>query len=299
MNKKEYYQERINKSLDYINRHLSENIKIEQLAQISHFSPYHFQRIYKSLMGESPYETLLRLRLEKSVFLLKHRPSLSVSEVSFQSGFPSAENFSRQFKSRFKIAPSIFKKNKELQNSRIYQEPFSNDVYHCTEESRKEGVGTFDVEIEKLSNIPIAFIRGFFGEDGSVLVKNYLHLIEWATSKSIDFKGGLKRFGMSIDNIEVTPTRQYRYDFAIKIDKKTDPENIIEIGEIPEGKYATIHCQGDISDVAKAWDFLYKIWLPESGYLPADYPAIEEFVQGPEEIGWERFNIKCRIPVLG
>ncbi|MCB0751727.1 MAG: GyrI-like domain-containing protein, partial [Ignavibacteriae bacterium] len=92
--------------------------------------------------------------------------------------------------------------------------------------------------------------------------------------------------------------KSFRYDFALTVDgRNMKPEGIIEIGNIPNGKYATIHCVGKLEDVAQAWDYLYKKWLPESSYQPKHYPALEEFVQGPEEIGWENFNLKCRIPI--
>lgn len=293
-----YYHSRINKSLAYINNHLKEEISIQKLAEESNFSLYHFHRIYRAFLDESPYETLLRLRLEKSIFLLKYEKKLSISEISYECGFPSPENFSRQFKTRFEVSPSTFKKSKELQNSRIYQEHHPNDFFLRIEESRKMPQQVFDVQIERLPKINIAFIRAIFGADGSGLVEKYLELMDWAKQQNIKTTGELTRFGMSIDNPEVTPVSKYRYDFALTIYQDYTSNGIIEFGEIPACDYATIHCIGVLEDVAKAWDFLYKNWLPNSNYIPLHYPSIEEFVKGPEEIGWERFNIKCRIPII-
>ena len=136
---KNYYYSRINKSLDYINKNLEKEIKIEQLAKLSNFSSYHFQRIFKALTGESPYESLFRLRLEKSVFLLKYRSKLSIKTIAFQSGFLSPENFSRQFKARYKISPSRFRNDKIIQNSRIYQVINPNDFFLCINSSKFMG----------------------------------------------------------------------------------------------------------------------------------------------------------------
>lgn len=63
--------------------HLNEPISMGKLAKVSNFSLYHFQRIYKAVMGESPYEALLRLRLEKAVFYLKHQPNTKISDDSY------------------------------------------------------------------------------------------------------------------------------------------------------------------------------------------------------------------------
>ena len=91
---------------------------------------------------------------------------------------------------------------------------------------------------------------------------------------------------------------KYRYDFAVATEASLALDSVFEHGCIPEGLYATVHVEGDLSMVASAWDYLYKSWLPNSGYLPRHFPALEEFLQGPEAIGWDRFNIKCRIPII-
>ena len=63
------------------------------------------------------------------------------------------------------------------------------------------------------------------------------------------------------------------------------------------GQYASLHVKGDIHAVAQGWDHLYKTWLPFSGYRPMDYPAVEIFLQGPEKIGWEKFDLEIGFPV--
>lgn len=298
MSKKTYYPSKIKQALQYINEHLDEDIQMGKLAELSHFSLFHFQRIFKAITGESPYESLLRLRLEKSVFLLKYAAKLSISEIAYESGFPSPENFSRQFKNRYKISPSAFRKDKTLHNSKIYQEHHPKDFYLRIEHSRKIASEDFTVVIEELPEIPIAISKAVFGSDGSGMIEKYFDLIAWAEKNEIAYKGyELKRFGMSIDNPEVTPASKFRYDFALSIDKTYPKDDLIEFGAIPKASYATVHAIGSLETVAQAWDFLYKKWLPESDYLPLHYPAIEEFIKGPEEIAWEQFDLKCRIPI--
>ena len=297
MSKKSYYQKRINKAVAYINEHLEDEIRINQLAREANFSSFHFQRIYKALQRETPYDTLLRLRLEKAVFLLRHHPGLKISNIAFECGFPSIENFSRQFKSRYNFTASTFRKDKNLQISRIYQEDNPEDLYTCPEKDVDQDATAFRVEIEELESIPIAYIRGIFGDDGSELVKRYLELIAWAEKHRVIYQGELTRFGMSMDNPDVTPAGKYRYDFGIRVINSYEAEELIEFSHIPAGKYATLHVKGKIHDVANAWDFLYKNWLANSDYIPKHQPAIEEFIQGPEEIGWVDFNIKCRVAV--
>ena len=298
MHQNKYYYSRINKALKYIDSNLKEELNIKELAQISGFSSFHFHRIFKAMTGESPYDLLLRLRLEKSIFLLKYRPNLNIAEIGFESGFSSPENFSRQFKSRFKLSPSAFRKNKKLHNSRIYQEYHPNDFYLRIESGRQLNKHNFTVEIERLAEIPIAYTKAIFGTDGSEMIAKYLELMDWAKNNHIKSTGELTRFGMSIDNPDVTPASKFRYDFALRIDKPYPPFEGIHFGTIPQAEYASVHVIGKLENVAQAWDFLYKSWFPNSEYIPMHYPAIEEFIKGPEEIGWESFNLKCRVPII-
>ena len=97
MTDKPYYYEALNRVLQHIDANLSSDLKLQQLAQLSHFSPFHFQRIFKSIVGENPYEYILNRRLEQAIFMLKHRPKPSITAIAYDCGFPSPENFSRQF----------------------------------------------------------------------------------------------------------------------------------------------------------------------------------------------------------
>lgn len=296
MAEKNYYYESLNRVLRYIDEHLADNLQLHDLARISHFSPFHFQRIFKALVTENPYEYILRKRLEKAIFLLKHRPGIKVTAVAYDCGFPSPENFSRQFKQRFGFTATTFKKDKTLQKSKIYQEQHSDSFYLAYEKSRKIPSEIFTVEISEEPAIPIAFIRAIFGVDGSGLVERYHELMAWWIAQGMTLNQA-RRFGMSVDDPEVTPSQKYRYDFAIANPEGYEVDGKIEQGIIPAGQYVSVYCQGDIHHVAQAWDFLYKSWLPESDYAPRHFPAIEAFLKGPEEIGWDQFDMRCSVPI--
>ncbi len=50
------YRERMAKVLMFIQRNLDEDLSLEDLAAIAHFSPYHFHRIFRGMVGESVKE---------------------------------------------------------------------------------------------------------------------------------------------------------------------------------------------------------------------------------------------------
>ena len=84
------YSERVNRVIDYINEHLSDSLSLKGLAEIASFSPYHFHRIFHSLTGETLYNFIIRLRLEKAAHRLRYSINRSVTDIAYECGFSSS-----------------------------------------------------------------------------------------------------------------------------------------------------------------------------------------------------------------
>src|SRR5229473_5551844 len=91
------YHRRINRVIDHIKDRLTETLSVERLARLVHFSPFHFHRIFRSLVGEPIHAFVLRLRLEKAVFQMLHGPDATLTTIALHSGFGSSSDFSRTF----------------------------------------------------------------------------------------------------------------------------------------------------------------------------------------------------------
>ncbi|WP_315981699.1 GyrI-like domain-containing protein [Aliamphritea spongicola] len=50
------------------------------------------------------------------------------------------------------------------------------------------------------------------------------------------------------------------------------------------GEYAVLRHKGPYADLASAYQWLYGVWLPQSGRLPADQPCFEEYLNNPREV---------------
>ncbi|MBN1199090.1 MAG: helix-turn-helix transcriptional regulator, partial [Bacteroidales bacterium] len=106
------YLSRINKVLDHIESHLDREFTLEELASIAHFSKFHFLRIFLAMMGETPFQFLTRIRLEKAAGLLAASPHIPVTEIASQCGFSSLSLFSRTFRQFFQRSPSDWRNAK-------------------------------------------------------------------------------------------------------------------------------------------------------------------------------------------
>lgn len=93
----------------YIDEHIDEKISIDELAVISRWRSQHFIRVFTSFIGVTPYQYILRKKMEKAKDLICNT-DLSYSEVSFELGFQSYANFSNAFKKATGKTPVQYKK---------------------------------------------------------------------------------------------------------------------------------------------------------------------------------------------
>jgi len=96
-------------SIDYIMRHLDEEISIEDVAKECHFSKYYFSRVFKAETGESIYSFIKRLKMEQSALRLKIEKDKTITGVGFDYGY-SPSNYSSAFKKYHNISPVEFRK---------------------------------------------------------------------------------------------------------------------------------------------------------------------------------------------
>lgn len=101
--------DRLTPVLEYIDRHYTEKLSLEQLSSIGHISPHYFCRLFKSLTGKSPNEYINHLRLNKAETLLQDN-KLNITEVAMSVGFNDSNYFSRQFKKHKQVPPSTLLK---------------------------------------------------------------------------------------------------------------------------------------------------------------------------------------------
>ena len=97
----------INRIVDYINRHYTEEITLDVLAKRFHFSKYYISHLFKEQVGISPYEYLISRRLYVCNNLI--RTNHTIKEACFLVGFNNYANFYRLYKKHFKITPQQFK----------------------------------------------------------------------------------------------------------------------------------------------------------------------------------------------
>jgi AraC family transcriptional regulator len=99
---------KLNRVLEYVNANLSDKLELGVLAKVAGVNLYHFARSFKQSTGESPYQYVLRRRIEKAKEFLVHA-QLSVIETSARTGFVDQSHFSKVFRRLVGVAPSEYR----------------------------------------------------------------------------------------------------------------------------------------------------------------------------------------------
>lgn len=102
--------EQIQLTVDYIEKHLAEEIKIENLAKLASLSQFYYQRLFSRLVKRPVNEYIKLRRLAKASEVLIDK-SKRILDVALDCGFSSHETLTRSFKDAFGMTPEEYRAN--------------------------------------------------------------------------------------------------------------------------------------------------------------------------------------------
>jgi len=290
------YVERVNRAIDHIVRHLAQPLKLEDVSRAAGFSPFHFHRVFKGLLGETLKQFVKRQRLERALYLMSHAPKRSLTDVALDCGFSSSSDFSRSFKERFGASPSTFDLESFRNSRREEFERVHADQAGGTRFPRLPAGANpdgFEVRLRDLPARTVAYIRVLDPFREGVAIAAVQRLVSWAEERGFADNQWL---GYMWEEPEIVALEDCRYDVAVVV---PDVEPAGEIGrfEFPPMRVAEVVLSGGLDLEVRALDWLYQTWLPRSGYVPDDQPAFESWIGRPFAHGYEHFELACQLPV--
>ena len=93
--------------LSYMEEHSSENITLEEAANMMHFSPSHFSRVFKQLIGIGFVKYLNIIRITQASEMLLHSDA-TITQIAYNCGFQNVRTFNRVFKEITGHTPSEY-----------------------------------------------------------------------------------------------------------------------------------------------------------------------------------------------
>lgn len=279
------YHERINKVINYVNNHLSEDLDITKLAELGNYSTYHFHRIMRAYLGESLGAYIVRLRLETSVKLLRYSDQ-PIADIAFKVGYENPSSFNKAFKKRFGISPAEYRKNNEL---RVKTNESKTNFFAM------ENLKSLQPKIKEVKAKKVVYARAF-GDYNESACKAWDTICDFAKRKRL-FGFKTEFIGVSYDDPDVTETDKLKYHACIVITKDIKPEGEIGIQKIEGGRYAIFTHKGAYKYLKNSYSFIFGKWLPESGEELRNLPCFEKYLNDVNKTKEEKLLTEIYIPL--
>lgn len=251
--------------------------RLEDLARLAHFSPFHFHRVYSAIAGETVAATIRRVRLALATRLLA-QGNWTITQVGLASGYESPQAFTRAFREFAGQSPREFRQQMRAAILDAVPAPQRKDI------GAPPGVRI----VERPKQPVHAFRhRGPF----STIPHTHQRLRTYAGARTVS-----SWLGISCGDPDIP--RKFSYHAALASpDEWPDDDKEVEKFDIPAGLYAVHSLAGPYTRINAAVHALYGQWLPGSGYEPDDRPMLEHYLNSPRQVAPAALRTDLLIPV--
>jgi AraC family transcriptional regulator len=305
--------------IDFIERNIDQELSLESLALVANFSRFHFHRIFKAMMGETLNQFIQRVRLERAAALLAHNPKKSITEIAFDCGFSGSASFARAFKDFFDMPASQWRSRgrhsnrKNGKTNRKKGESFGNmgkdtatSSYYIDDQTNKpkwrikmKKENEFTVEVKEIPEQSVAYLRhvGPYQGDGELFGRLIGKLMTWAGARGLINFPETQLLMVYHDDPKVTDDEKLRTSVCLTIPKETKVDGEIGKMTLHGGDYAVARFELADNEFQQAWDKIYGVWLPDSGYQPDNHPCFEICHNDPKEHPEHKHIVDICVPV--
>jgi len=283
------YQAAVLGAVERVIAALDEALDLEGLARGAALSTFHFHRVFRGVVGETPLELHRRLRLERAAESLC-RTSRTVTEIAFDAGYETHEAFTRSFRHQYGAAPSAFRERAEGAAPTCHGGPSIELAARCglhVRDGRVDlralvltiGENIVNVTIETLPVRRLATVRhvGLYAEIGEAFHR--LGLI--AAESGLYAHCEPAMLALFYDDPETTPAAELRSDAALVVPAGIAMPPGLSEAMLPAGRYAKTTHRGPYTGLGDVWARLMGEWLPRSGQRVGAGPSYEVYVNDP------------------
>lgn len=264
--------------VDHIEQHLSEKIDVVALANSHAVSPWHFQRLFKSHVGDTLGGYIRGRRLTRAAqLLLEHK--FGIIDVAFEAGFQSHEAFTRSFKSYFHCTPQAFRETRPA--VRLQDKPrLSSSLWAHMREDLQQAPHIFKrpaLDLVGLSlPIPSPFVAGETHCD--TMFPLWMDLLERLEDIPTRVHDTFLGMNMSPSGTFTEDTLTFFAGMPVNGFTGEVPTGMVH-QTLPEQWVASFEVAVvDEDTVLKTMDYIYGYWLPNSDYTRGNGHDYEYFV---------------------
>ncbi|RKE95166.1 AraC family transcriptional regulator [Ichthyenterobacterium magnum] len=275
------YQQNLNLVIDYIHNNLDQKIDIKTLAEISCFSPFHFHRITRALLGEPIGAYISRTRIETAAKMLGYSTS-SIETIAYNVGFETPSSLSKAFKNHFGVSPSHYRTDK-----------------HHIIKTMNIMKTTLNIKKPKITTIEDKQCL-YYRMHGAYQTLDYAEAWQklWNEVKTQKlFTAGIQGIGQSHDDPNVTEDDKIRYDACLVIHKDAKPNGDVGVKTLKGGKFAVFQYQGSYTNFPQVYDYIFNEWLMNNDYELRDESAREHYRNDPRRTEEQKLKTDIYLPI--
>ena len=290
------YAARIHRAQDFIEKNLGASLQLEAIAGAAHFSPFHFHRLYTAMTGETLYQFIQRIRLERAASRLLQSPLESITNIAIDLGFSSSATLARAFKNFFGVSASAYRLHQNSKESKLLHkngkagesgDTYSGMVDFDTTLRRNEmsTVHAKSIEVKNLPAKTLAYVRhvGPYAGDEKLFNRLSNTVMSWAGPRGLFKPGETEFISVYHDDPGITEKDKLRISVGLTVPSNTPCSGEISLMEIPASPYVCALFEIDVSEYAAAWNAVCGEWMPQSGWQPGDAPCYEVNLNDPRQ----------------
>jgi len=275
------YDRRVNRVIDHIRSHLADELSLGTLADLAAFSPFHFHRVFRAVTGETVAGFVQRTRIEKAAAALRDHPDRGVLEIALDHGFGSAAAFARAFRGRFGMTATAWR----IGGAERWRQRWRKADQRLRKLGKAPGGGRRDtarmsIKVVDVPALHVACMRyvGPYGARGIPALWGRLRA--WGAGQELG-AGPRVHVGVAHDDPSITAPERCRYDACVVVRRDFAPDRLVDVMDVPGGRYAIAEFVGTAHEIESVWDRVFAGWLPDSGYEPDDRPCYELYRGDP------------------
>ncbi|MBL4828973.1 MAG: AraC family transcriptional regulator [Aliivibrio sp.] len=259
---------RFEKVCNYIALHLDDDLSVDKLSLVAHYSKYHFHRQFQCHIGMNVGKYIAMMRLKRASYQLVFNVNIQIIDIALGAGYENAGSFSRAFKKSFAQTPMQFRRTPQWEAW--------HKVYLNAKRINRESENV-NIEIINRAESNVAVLE----HQGSPqsLNNSIQTFIEWRKQSTESPVATSQTFGIPYNDPNNVAADEFRFDICGSIDDELQDNQYGVIAKsIPEGRFAKIRHLGSHDKMdAKIYTF-YREWLPKSGEELSDFPLFFHYI---------------------
>jgi AraC family transcriptional regulator len=293
---------RLNTAIAFIEANLSEKLSLEIIAEKAHFSPFHFHRLFKLVVGETLQNFIIRKRIEKAAAYLLYQKEKNITLIAEKVGFSNLSAFSKSFKKFYGISPNKFKEESpdkyskiRKTESKIGKVSVTFEQYICNVNNALNWLKMkTNTEIKKVPRLDLGYIahKGKMEAIGSV----YNKLVKWATPKGL-INEQTRMVTIYHDSPKITDPNNLRMSACIVLNDPIELDGEVNLRILSPTKCIVSRLEITPFEFQQAWESSFA-FMVENGYKKSEVDPFEIYYNNAAEHPENKFIVDLCIPIL-